>query len=192
MAGRFAPPPDVQANTRRRLLVLRTSHRRIWHGASHHRHMRALTCHAIIPPCNFLVRTRNRNDSSPCFEGHIVVLQEKVRTRSAQNGSLPSSVDPRLSVPEATLFRNVRKLRSPISIPRTFNASTQAQFATCTIFVLLLFVLCSHYAQSISSHGTLYSEVSNAHLCRKLAWSDWLILEVIAPGMAVKAILALE
>ena len=50
MAGRFAPPPDVRANTHRRLLVLRTSHRRIWHGASHHRHMRALTCHAIIPP----------------------------------------------------------------------------------------------------------------------------------------------
>ena len=28
-----------------------------------------------------------------------------------------------------------------------------------------------------------------SHLCRKLAQSDWLILEAIAPGMAVNAIL---
>ena len=28
-----------------------------------------------------------------------------------------------------------------------------------------------------------------AHLCRKLAQSDWLILEALAPGMAVNAIL---
>ena len=190
MSGRFAPPPDVQANTRRRLLVLRTSHRRIWHGASHHRHMRALTCHAIIPPCNFIVRIRNNNDGSPCFEGRITVLQAKVRIRSAQNGSLPSSVVPRLSTPEATLFRKIRKLRSPISIPRTFSTSTQAQSARCTILVLLVFVICSLCSQSISSHGTLYSEVSNAHLCRKLAQSDWLILEVIAPGLPANAILA--
>ena len=142
------------------------------------------------PPCNFLVRIRNRNDGSPCFEGHIVVLQEKVRTRSAQNGSLPSSVDPRLSVPEATLFRNVRKLRSPISNPRTFNTSTQAQSATCTKFVPILFVICSLRSLSISSHGTFYSEVSNAHLCRKLAWGDWLILEVIALRLAANTILA--
>ena len=169
--------------------VLRTSHRRLrarrfarspYAGADAPRHH---------PPCNFLVRIRNRNDGSPCFEGHIVVLQEKVRTRSAQNGSLPSSVDPRLPVPEATLFRNVRKLRSPISMPRTFNTSSQAQFATCTIHVLLMFVFCSHHAQSISSHGTLYSGVSNAHLCRKLAWGDWIILEAIASGLAVNAIL---
>ena len=117
-------------------------------------------------------------------------FQTKVCTRSAQNGSLPSLVDPRLSVPESTLFRNGRKLRSPISIPRTFNTSTQAQSATCTIFVLLLLVTCSLRSQSISSHGTLYSEVSNAYLCRKLAWGDWLILENIAPRMAVNAILA--
>ncbi len=188
MAGRFAPAPDVRANTRWRPPFSEHRIAASGHGASRHRHMRALTCHAIIPPCNFLVRIRNRNDGSPCFEGHIVVLQEKVRTRSAQNGSLPSSVDPRLPVPEATLFRNVRKLRSPISIPRTFNTSTQAQFATCTIHVLLMFVSCSRRSQSISSHGTLCSGVSNAHLCRKLAWGDWIILEAIASGLAVNAI----
>ena len=190
MAGRFAPAPDVRANTRWRPPFSEHRIAASGHGASRHRRRRALTCRAIIPPCNFLVRIRNRNDGSPCFEDHIVVLQEKVRTRSAQNGSLPSSVDPRLPVPEATLFRNVRKLRSPISIPRTFNTSTQAQSASCTIHVLLLFVSCSLRSQSIFSHVTLYSEVSNAHLCRKLAQSDWLILKNIAPSVSANAILA--
>ena len=157
------------------------------HGASRHRRRRALTRHAIIPPCNFIVRIRNHNDGTPCFEGRITVLQAKVRIRSAQNGSLPSSVVPRLSTPEATLFRKIRKLRSPISIPRTFSTSTQAQSASCTIHVLLIFVICSLRSQSISSHGTLNSEVSNAHLCRKLAWGDWLILEAIASGLAANA-----
>ena len=114
MAGRFAPPPYERASTR-----LRTSRL----GTSRHRRTRALTRHAIIPPCYFIVRVWNHNDGSPCFEGRITVLQTKVRIRSAQNGSLPSSVDPRLSAPEATLFRNVRKLRSLISIPSAFNTS---------------------------------------------------------------------
>ena len=178
MAGRSAPPPTVGAYTRWRLLVLRTSQRP---------HMaRRFTPSPLQLPCSYPQPQRRH---SMLRRPHRR-FQTKVCTRSAQNGSLPSLVDPRLSVPESTLFRNGRKLRSPISIPRTFNTSTQAQSASCTIHVLLIFVICSLRSQSISSHGTLYSEVSNAHLCRKLAWGNWLILEAIASGLAANATLA--
>ena len=186
MVGRFAPPPTVRANTRWRLLVLRTIKARRfapspYAGADAPRHHPPLQLHCSYPESqrrHSMLRRPHRR------------FQTKVCTRSAQNGSPPSSVDPRLSVPEATLFRNVRKLRSPISIPRTFNTSTQAQSASCTIHVLLIFVSCSLRPQSIYSHGTLYSEVCNAHRCRKLAQADWLILENIAPGLSENAILA--
>ena len=168
MVGRFAPPPTVRANTRWRLLVLRTIKARRfapspYAGADAPRHHPPLQLHCSYPQPqrrHSMLRRPHRR------------FQTKVRTRSAQNGSLPSSVDPRLSTPEATLFRNGRKLRSPISIPRTFNTSTQAQSASCTIHVLLMCVSCSLRSRSISSPGTVYCEVSNAHLCRKLAPSD--------------------
>ncbi len=278
MAERFAPPQlceltlaDGSPFFERCIAALR-------HGASCHRRTRALTRHAFISLCNFIVSARNHNDGPPCFEGQIPVTPIRVRTRSAHNGSLPSSVDPRLSVPESNLFRNIRGLRSSISIPHAFNTSHTCATPTsipvvqeachvggwyvrcghlirrkfrqsgidhpqidsrrfdlpgsksclpvlpdsmfrygsaisltfgqcrhltfrpepCRLldrrpdppFVRGMFSSCSLSSHSISSHGTCYSEVSNAHLCRKLAQSDWLILVVIAPKLAVNAILA--
>ena len=65
--------------------------------ASRHRRTRALTRHAFISLCNFIVPARNHNDGPPCFEGQIPVMPIRVRTRSAQNASLTSSVGPNLS-----------------------------------------------------------------------------------------------
>ena len=162
-----------------------------WHGALHHRHMRALTRHAIDLPSPLKL-----HHSYPETQRRLSMLPKPFyrfaipyAALCAQNGSFLSSTDPRLPAPEETLFRNVRKPGSPISIPRAFNTPTQARSAARTILVRIMFASCSFRSQSISSHETSYSEVSNAHLCRKLAQSDWLILEAIAPGMAVNAIL---
>ena len=171
MVRRFTPPPTARTNARWRFLVLRTSHlhpmaRRFapspYAGAYAPRHRPA------IPP-----------ETSPFVSGtattalilpsRFIASRSHMRRCAAQNGSFLSSTDPRLSAPEEALFRNVRKLRSPISIPRAFNTLTQARSAACTIFFRIMFASCSFRSQSISSHETSYSEVSNSHLCRKLA-----------------------
>ena len=159
-------------------------------SASHHRHMRALTCHATSPLATSLFVSGTTTTAlhaskaaSPCCKRRCAFVQ--LRTDRCL-----LRLSPRLSTPEATLFRKIRKLRSPISIPRTFSTSTQAQSASCTIHVPVMFVTCSFRSQSISSHETQCSEVSNAHLCRKLAQPDWLILEVIVLRLAANAILA--
>ena len=125
MAGRFAPPPIVRAYARR-LLVLRTMQR---HGASRHRRTRALTRHASDPPCNFIVRTPQTTMTDRRSPNAASLLANHMRRHSAQNGSLPSSDTMALAasatfLPGNTpLSRNVRRLRSVISMPPDFNTS---------------------------------------------------------------------
>ena len=54
MAGRFAPPPDVRANTRWRPPFSEHHIAASRHGASRHCRRRALTRHAIIPTATSL------------------------------------------------------------------------------------------------------------------------------------------
>ena len=172
MVRRFTPPQTARTYARWRFLVLRTSNlhpmaRRFaplpYAGAYAPRHRPA------IPP-----------ETSPFVSGNPTTALH------ASKAVLPLR-DPICAVVQLrtdrfflrltrvcrhqrrTLFRNVRKPGSPISIPRAFNTPTQARSAACTIIVRVMFVSCSFRSQSISSHETSYSEVSNAHLCRKLA-----------------------
>ena len=133
MAGRFAPPPTVRAYARCRLLVLRTMHRRLtarrfapspYAGADAPRHRPA------IPHCNFIVRTPQTTMTDPPFsERRIAASRIHMRLHSSYNGSLPSSDTMALAasatfLPGNTpLVRNVRRLRSVISMPPDFNTS---------------------------------------------------------------------
>ena len=173
MVRRFTPPPTARTNARWRFLVLRTSHLHPMAGrfapspyagayAPRHRPATPLKLHHSYP------ETQRRLSVLPKPFYRFAIPYAPL---CSSERIVFSSTDPRLPAPEETLFRNVRKLRSPISIPRAFNTPTQARSAACTLLVGIMFASCSLPSQSISSHETSYSEVSNAHLCRKLAWS---------------------
>ena len=83
MAGRFAPPPDVQANTRRRLLVLRTSHRRLrarrfaqspYAGTDVPRHHPPLQLHCSYPQPQRRL-SMLRRPASPCCKRRCAFVQ---------------------------------------------------------------------------------------------------------------------
>ena len=128
MAGRFAPPPIVRAYARWRLLVLRTMHRRLTarrFAPSPYAGAEAPRWGPAIPPLHF---------ATPEPPRRTAVLERRfrrthMRRHSAQNGSLPSSDTIALAasatfLPGNTpLVRNVRRLRSVISMPPDFNTS---------------------------------------------------------------------
>ena len=152
MAGRFAPPPDVQANTRRRLLVLRTSHRRIWHGASHHRHMRALTCHAIIPPpatSLFVSATAttalhaSKATSSFCKRRYAFVQLRTAHSLLRLIHVCRSQKRPCSGMFASYAHRYQSRVRSTLQ-PRPNPLFVQ-------IHILLMFATCSHYVRNLYS-----------------------------------------
>ena len=122
MAGRFAPPPTVRAYARWRLLVLRTMHRRL-----SARPLRAIA--RPSPIATSLSASRPPRRIATFFERRFLATRTHMRPRSAQNGSLPSSDTMDLAasatfLPGNTpLSRNVRRLRSVISMPPDFNTS---------------------------------------------------------------------
>ena len=186
MAGRFAPPPDVQANTRRRLLVLRTSMARCfapspYAGTDVPRHHPPPATSLFVSATATTALHASKATSSFCKRRYALVQLRTAHCLLRLIHVCRSQKRPCSGMFASYAHRYLSRIRS--TLQARLNPS-------CTIHVLLMFVICSLRLQSISSHGTLYSEVSNAHLCRKLAQPDWLILEVIALGLAVNAILA--
>ena len=162
MAGRFAPPPDVQANTRRRLLVLRTSHRRIWHGASHHRHMRALTCHAIIPPATSLFVSAtattalhtSKATSSFCKRRYALVLLRTAHCLLRLIHVCRSQKRPCSGMFASYAHRYQSRVRSTLQ-PRPNPPLVQILFYYCPCFVLsarCLYPLTERYVAELAMH----------------------------------------
>ena len=130
MAGRFAPPPTVRAYARRRLAVLRTMHRRPtarrfppspYAGADAPR--LHLQFHCSCPQPQRWPSMLLRPDPRHANQSTHSVSSERIADFLGWSEFVG---------PEATVLRNIRRLRSSISIPHAFNTSHTC--ATLTSF----------------------------------------------------------
>ena len=172
MVRRFTPPPTARTNARWRFLVLRTSHLHPmagrfapspYAGAYAPRHRPA------IPP-----------ETSPFVSGNATTALHASKAVLPLRDPICAVVQLRTDRFFLRLTRVCRHQRRPCSGMFANQAHRYQSRVRSTpqpkrdpplvqFFVRMMFASCSLPSQSISSHETSYSEVSNAHLCRKLA-----------------------
>ena len=164
MSGRFTSPPDVRANTRRRLLVLRTSMARRfapspYAGTDVPRHHPPLQLHCSYPEQQRRLSMLRRQHHRIASEGAHSFSSERI----AAFFGCPAFIDPRSDLVQECSQATFTDIY-PAYVQHFNPGPIRQLYNSCSSIVRT----CSFRSQSISSHGTLYSEVSNAHLCRKL------------------------